>query len=69
MDARLIDIVGRMHAARITGQMLAKESGYNASYVSEVLSGKRGTEQTIQKVMDALVRLEAARLDDAEVQS
>ena len=58
MDARIVEAVGRMHVARITGQMLAKESGYNASYVSEVLNGKRGTEQTMDKLMDALSRLE-----------
>lgn len=58
MDERIIEAVGRMHVARITGQMLAKESGYNASYVSEVLNGKRGTEKTIQNILDALSRLE-----------
>ena len=59
MDARIVEAVGRMHVARITGQMLAKESGYNASYVSEVLNGKRGTEKTVQNLMDALSRLES----------
>jgi len=58
IDPRLVDIVGRMHVARITGQALAKESGYNASYVSEVLNGKRGSEKTIQNILDALSRLE-----------
>ena len=58
MDARIVEAVGRMHVARITGQMLAKESGYNASYVSEVMNGKRGTEKTIQNILDALSRLE-----------
>lgn len=61
MDERLIEAVGRMHAARVTGQMLAKESGYNASYVSEVLNGKRGTNKTIQNILDALSRLEEKR--------
>jgi transcriptional regulator with XRE-family HTH domain len=59
IDPRIVDIVGRMHVARITGQALAKESGYNASYVSEVLNGKRGSEKTIQNILDALSRLEA----------
>lgn len=58
MDARIADIVGRMHVARITGQMLAKESGYNPSYVSEVLNGKKGVEETFTKLLDALSRLE-----------
>ncbi len=61
MDARLVDAVGRMHVARITGQMLAKESRYNPSYVSEILNGKRGGEKTIQTILDALSRLEAAQ--------
>ena len=61
IDDRIIQAVARMHVARITGQQLAKESGYNASYVSEVLNGKRGTEKTIQNILDALSRLEAQR--------
>ena len=61
IDNQLAEIVGRMHVARITGQQLAKESGYNASYVSEVLNGKRGTEKTIQNILDALSRLEMQR--------
>ena len=61
IDDRIVQAVGRMHVARITGQQLAKERGYNASYVSEVLNGKRGTEKTIQNILDALSRLEAQR--------
>ena len=61
IDDRIVQAVGRMHVARITGQQLAKESGSNASYVSEVLNGKRGTEKTIQNILDALSRLEAQR--------
>lgn len=61
IDDRIVQAVARMHVARITGQQLAKESGYNASYVSEVLNGKRGTEKTIQNILDALSRLEAQR--------
>lgn len=69
MDARIVEAVGRMHAARITGQMLAKESGYNASYVSEVMNGKRGTEKTIQNILDALSRLEVKRAEQTEAQA
>ena len=61
MDERIPDIVARMHVARITGQMLAAESGYNASYVSEVLNGKKGTEKTVDKLLEALSRLEQKR--------
>lgn len=53
------DVVGRMHVARITGQMLAKECGYSAAYVSSVLNGKRGTEETKENILAALDRLEA----------
>ena len=66
MDARMVEAVGRMHVARITGQMLAKESGYNASYVSEVMNGKRGTEKTIQNILDALSRLEVKQAERKE---
>lgn len=69
MDARIVEAVGRMHVARITGQMLAKESGYNASYVSEVLNGKRGTEKTLQNIFDALSRLEAKQAELKEAQA
>lgn len=53
------EVVARMHVGRITGQMLAKECGYSAAYVSTVLNSKRGTEKTRQNIMDALTRLEA----------
>lgn len=53
------DAVGRMHVARITGQMLAKECGYSAAYVSEVLNNRRGTDKTRQNILDGLSRLEA----------
>ena len=69
MDARIVEIVGRMHVARITGQMLAKESGYNASYISEVLNGRRGTERTLQNIFDALSRLEAQQAELKEAQA
>lgn len=69
MDARIVEAVGRMHVARITGQMLAEESGYNASYVSEVMNGKRGTEKTIQNILDALSRLEAKQAEQKEAQT
>lgn len=69
MDARIVDAVGRMHVARITGQMLAKESGYNASYVSEVMNGKRGTEKTIQNILDALSRLEVKQAEQKGAQA
>ena len=52
------DVVGRMHIAGITGQMLAQECGYTAPYLSTVLNGKRGTEQTKECVLKALERLE-----------
>lgn len=53
------DVVGRMHVARITGQMLAKECGYSVSYISMVLNSKKGTEETKARILDALERLEA----------
>lgn len=59
----IADVVGRMHVAKITGQMLAKECGYCAAYVSEVLNGKRGTEETKVKILNALSRLEAKQAE------
>ena len=66
-DAWTAEVVGRMHVARITGQMLAKECGYCSTYVSSVLNGNRGTARTKQKILEALGRLEKRRLElDAE---
>lgn len=63
MDERIVEAVGRMHVARITGRMLAEESGYNVSYISEVMHGKRGTEKTLQNILNALSRLEAKQTE------
>jgi len=52
------EVVGRMHTARITGQMLAAECGYSTAYVSTVLHGKKGTDQTKEHIFAALSRLE-----------
>lgn len=52
------EVVGRMHTARITGQMLATECGYSAAYLSTVLHGKKGTEQTKNNIFEALECLE-----------
>lgn len=62
-DNWIADVVGRMHVAKITGQMLAKESGYCAAYISEVLNNRRGTEDTKQKIIEALCRLEAKQAE------
>lgn len=53
------EVVGRMHAAKITGLMLAKEAGVSNSYLSGVLNKKRtGGTQTRRKIISALERLE-----------
>lgn len=58
MDDWTAEVVGRMHALRITGQQLADESGYNATYLSTVLNGHKGNDQTKQRIFEALDRLE-----------
>lgn len=55
------DVVGRMHAAGITGLELSKEAGITNSYLSTVLHGKKGDEQTEQRIIGALERLERQR--------
>lgn len=57
-EAWTAEVVGRMHVAGITGQMLANKCGYTAAYLSTVLNGKRGTEQTKEKIFHALDELE-----------
>ena len=52
------EAVGRMHAVRVTGRELAKAAGITNSYLSEVLHKKKGNDQTRQRIMCALERLE-----------
>ncbi len=52
------EVAGRMHAADVTGLELAKEAGISNSYLSAVLHKKKGNEQTRQRVICALERLE-----------
>lgn len=61
LDDWTAEAVARMHVSRITGRALAAECGYTEAYLSTVLNGKKGTEQTKQNVLDALARLEAAK--------
>lgn len=58
------EVVARMHTARITGQQLADECGYNATYLSTVLHGHKGNDQTKQRIFEALERLEAKIADE-----
>ena len=57
------EVTGRMHRARITGQQLAAECGYSAAYLSTVLNGKKGNEDTKQRIFQALERLETNAVD------
>lgn len=62
------EVAGRMHAAGVTGLELAKEAGISNSYLSAVLHKKKGNEQTRQRVICALERLEQ-RQTDARVEN
>ena len=62
------EVAGRMHAAGVTGLELAKEAGVSNSYLSAVLHKKKGNEQTRQRVICALERLEQ-RQTDARVEN
>ena len=53
------DVVGRMHKARITGVQLAKRAGMSNAYLSMVLNGHKGNEDTKCKILVALQELEA----------
>lgn len=57
------EVAGRMHAAGVTGLELAKEAGLSNSYLSAVLHKKKGSEQTRQRVICALERLEQRQAD------
>lgn len=60
LDDWTAEVVGRMHTARITGQQLAEECGYSAAYLSTVLNGKKGNDQTKERIFQALATLEEA---------
>ena len=60
------EIVGRMHTAGVTGLELAKEARISNSYLSAVLHKKKGNEQTVQRVIRALERLEQRQTDNRE---
>lgn len=51
--------IGRMHVAKITNKMLAKELGWTEEYTSMVLNGKRAPKNAEAKVHAAIDRLEA----------
>lgn len=57
------EVVGRMHAAKVTGLELAEEAGITNSYLSAVLHGKKGCEETRQRIICALERLEQRQAD------
>lgn len=48
------DLIGKMHAYRITQTELARHLGYTQQYVSTVLNGKREPEAAEQKFKSAL---------------
>lgn len=51
------DLIGKMHAHRITQFELAKKLGYTPQYVSTVLNGKREPEAAEHKFNAALDEL------------
>jgi len=60
-DRWIANVVGRMHVGGITGKQLAAASGYTASYLSTVLNGKKGNDDTHRRIEEALRRLERAQ--------
>ncbi len=52
------EVVGRMHAAAITGKQLASEAGITNTYLSAVLHNKKGNAGTQQNIIAALERIE-----------
>ena len=61
------EIVGRMHAAGVTGKELAAEMGVSNTYLSTVLHNKKGNDETRKKVFAALEKLESDRTAIANV--
>lgn len=53
------EVVGRMHKAKITGLQLAARAGITNAYLSSVLNGHKGTDETKARIITALESLEA----------
>lgn len=61
MDDWTAEVVGRMHAAHISGSVLATEAGYSPGWLSTVLNNPaRGDETTKENIFAALESLEKA---------
>lgn len=61
LDDWTAEVVGRMHAAHISGGALAAEAGYSPGWLSTVLNDpSRGTKETETNIFAALERLEQA---------
>ncbi len=67
LDSWIADVVGRMRISGITNRQLAEESGYAYTYVSTVLHGVKGDENTKTRIMDALARLEKQAIESKKV--
>lgn len=53
------ELIGRMHRHKIKANVLAKQSGYTAAYVSMLMNGKKpASEKTIARLYSALEELE-----------
>lgn len=55
------DVVARMHRAKILNRELAERCEYTQGYLSTVLHGKRGNEETRLHILSALSAMEAER--------
>lgn len=53
------EVVGRMHKAGVTGKQLAEKAGITNAYLSTVLNGHKGNEDTQRRIFAALQELEA----------
>ena len=56
------DIIGKMHANRVSHASLAKQLGCTKAYVSMVLNGTRrpaGAEQKFNEALDAILQKQA----------
>lgn len=58
LDAWTGEVKGRCHVAQIPLSMLADESGYTVSYLSEIINGRKCTDETRTRIFEALSRLE-----------
>ena len=63
LESWIGEVVGRMRVAGITNARLAAECEYTEAYLSAVLHGKKGVDNTRTRIFNALAKLEREQME------